>query len=334
MDLLERYLQAIRVLLQGPHQEDIIRELRENLTSQVEDREEELGRSLTQDEYADILRRHGHPVAVAGRYGPPTYLIGPTFFPLYLFALKAGLAVAFLIAVIVAIVTAAMHGDPVRSAIQAFLAFPGRALTVFAWTTLGFAALDFALSRMKLTCSWDPRKLPKVIRPEYRISRVNCTFELIFTVAFLTYLLAIPGAPHLVLGPAAAIFVPAPTWSAIYVPFLVVTMATAVSSLIDLIRPYWTPGRSLLRIAISSASLALLAVLLRAGEWVVAKPAATLPGGASLERLLEVINQSLGIGLRFACAVALVEIVAEVLRLRARRGRFPATNSSPASVGH
>ena len=40
------------------------------------------------------------------------------------------------------------------------LAYPGRALMVFAWTTIGFAVLDVAGSRTKLAADWDPRKIP------------------------------------------------------------------------------------------------------------------------------------------------------------------------------
>ena len=66
MNLLDRYLQAVRFFLPRRQQDDIVRELSENLLSQMEDRAEALGRPLTEDEQADILRRHGHPMLVAG----------------------------------------------------------------------------------------------------------------------------------------------------------------------------------------------------------------------------------------------------------------------------
>ena len=44
MDLLKRYLQAVKFFLPRGQQDDIIRELSENLISQFEDREEALGR--------------------------------------------------------------------------------------------------------------------------------------------------------------------------------------------------------------------------------------------------------------------------------------------------
>ena len=114
MNLLDRYLQAVRFFLPRRQQDDIVRELSENLLSQMEDRAEALGRPLTEDEQADILRRHGHPMLVAGRYRSHQRLIGPAFFPIYVVALQAGLAVALLVTIIAATITSIVHGDPIR----------------------------------------------------------------------------------------------------------------------------------------------------------------------------------------------------------------------------
>ena len=81
---------------------------------------------------------------VAGRYRPRQQLIGPVFFPVYLFALKIGIGVALLVTAVVASVTGTLAGDLPGHAGKALLAFPGRALVVLGWTTLGFAALDMA----------------------------------------------------------------------------------------------------------------------------------------------------------------------------------------------
>jgi hypothetical protein len=50
MELLDRYLQAVRKHLPGKRQEDILAELRANLEAQLEDEEAELGRPLTRQE--------------------------------------------------------------------------------------------------------------------------------------------------------------------------------------------------------------------------------------------------------------------------------------------
>src|SRR5260370_42582781 len=83
MDLLERYLQAVRAYLPNTQQDDILKELGENLRAQMEDKETEIGRPLNEDEVAAILKKHGHPMFVAGRYRQTGHLIGSTLFPLY-----------------------------------------------------------------------------------------------------------------------------------------------------------------------------------------------------------------------------------------------------------
>ena len=314
MDLLERYLQAVSFFLPRRQQDDIVRELSENLLSQMEDRAEELGRPLNEDEQADILRRHGHPMLVAGRYRSHQQLIGPVFFPIYIFALKAGLGIALLVTLVVATATTIMNGAPVRQIVEALLAFPGRALMVFAWTTLGFAALDVAQARLKLPRGWDPRSLPRVVRHADRISRVRSACELVLGAACVAWLLAVPWAMFLVFGPAAALFEPAPIWRVVYVPILLLAAVGVVQSAVNFTRPYWTPARSLMRAAAHFGSFLVAAVLLRASEWVRARPGATLPGEASLDQVVGLLNTGVQIGLIVTCVVSLVEIVREVRR--------------------
>jgi len=88
MNLLNRYLQAIAKCLPSLRRDDIVAELRANILSPMEDREQELGRPLTEDEQADMLRCYGNPTIIAGRYGAHNLglafgrqLIGPDLFP-------------------------------------------------------------------------------------------------------------------------------------------------------------------------------------------------------------------------------------------------------------
>lgn len=332
MELLERYLQAVRFFLPHHQQDDIVRELSENLTSQVDDREEALGRPLTEDEQADILRRHGHPMIVAGRYRSQQQLIGPAFFPMYRFALKIGLGAALLVTVLIAIASTLLAGDPGRHILEAFLAFPGRGLMVFAWTTLGFAALDLAQSRLKLTRDWDPRSLPKVVMREDRISRTNSSCELLLALACVVWLLLVPQSPSLVLGPASAFLDLAPIWRFVYIPILLLMLASVYLSALNLLRPYWTVARSWMRIGIHTAALLLYVVLFRAGEWVVARPGAIPPGGTTVERLVDVVNAGCEIGLLAACVFALIDIVRAVHRMQSRRKSSTASGSAQAPI--
>jgi hypothetical protein len=329
MELLERYLQAVRFFLPKHQQDDIVRELSENLLAEMEDREGVCGRPLTEDEQADILRRHGHPMLVAGRYQARQQLIGPAFFPIYVFALKLGLGVALLVTAALAFAGAMLTGDAVRHLVDGLRAYPGRALMVFAWTTLGFAALDYTQSHLKLRQAWDPRTLPKLVRREHWTSRAHSMFELLITLACIGWLLLIPAAPHLVLGPATSFLELAPIWRLAYVPILLLMASAAVLSFTGVLRPYWTPARSFARIGLHAGTLAIVAVLHRAGEWVVARPGAAASEGASLERLVDVINRSCEIGLAITAVVGLFEIGREVYRLRSRQRDALRLNSAP-----
>jgi hypothetical protein len=332
MDLLERYLQAVRFFLPRNNQDDIVRELSENLISQMEDREEELRRPLNEDERADILRRHGHPMVVAGRYRSHQQLIGPLFLPIYLFALKVGLGVAFIVTMVVAVVATALHGDVGRHLLEAFLHYPGRALMVFAWTTLGFAALDFAQSRLKLTHKWDPRTLPKLVRHEERISRANSLCEFLAALGATVWLLLVPQSPFLLMGPAAAIFQLAPIWGLVYLPIVGVTVGTAALSLVNFVRPFWTPARSLARLAIHTTFCIVCIVLMRSDPYLLAKSSAALSDGTSMDRVVEIANRSVEIGILVALIINLIEIAREIHRWQSRRKLSSASGSGAAHV--
>ena len=87
-DLLNRYLAAVRQHLPARRQHDILNELGANLQAEFDDRARVLGRPLTEEDQAVLLRRHGHPVLVAARYQPQHSLIGPDLFPFYLLTVE------------------------------------------------------------------------------------------------------------------------------------------------------------------------------------------------------------------------------------------------------
>src|SRR5271166_694959 len=97
MELLDRYLQAVKKHLPWQGQDDIIAELRANLESQLEEKEAGLGRPLTATEAEAWLKPIGAPALMAARYQPQRYLIGPALFPTYWFVLRT---VCFWVAVV------------------------------------------------------------------------------------------------------------------------------------------------------------------------------------------------------------------------------------------
>ena len=89
MELLDRYLQAVKFWLPKSQRDDIIAELSEDIRSQIEEKEAELGHKLGESEVEAVLKNLGHPLLIAERYLPSQqYLIGPVLFPVYRLVLK------------------------------------------------------------------------------------------------------------------------------------------------------------------------------------------------------------------------------------------------------
>ena len=333
MDMLDRYLQAVKFFLPRKQQDDIVRELSENLIARMEDREEELGRPLDEAELAAILREHGHPMLVAGRYRTRQHLIGPTFFPLYVFVLKMGLGVALLVTMVLAVVTAALHGDPFRRFLEAMLAYPGRGLMVFAWTTVGFAVLDFATTQGRFVGDWDPRKLPKVISEDQQIPRLKTLCDLAFVLLGIGWLLLLPRSPFLILGPAAALVEYAAVWRFVYVPMVLLAVATAILHVFDFVRPYRARSRELTRVAINVAWMFLMLFLSQAGDLFSPKVGSVLPETVNVPRVVDIINAGFRIGMAVAAVITLIEIVRGLRRARRWNGTPLTPGSAHARAG-
>ena len=122
----------------------------------------------------------------------------------------------------------------------------------------------------------------------------------------------------------------APIWSTVYVPILAVTVATAVLSFVNFTRPFWTPARSLARIVIHASSSVIFFVLMRSGPWLIAKEGAAFPDGASSDRIAQIANKSVEIGLVVALIISLIEIARETYRWQSRRKVSSASNSDAA----
>ena len=131
-NLLERYLQAVQFSFLAVEQDEIAARLTAGLRAQMDDLEQAIGRTLTDDERANVVRRYGHPVVVAARYREREHLISPSLFPLYIQVLGAAVAVMLLATLTMALFNHASTPDPRSSVMQVFDSLLGHGLTVFA----------------------------------------------------------------------------------------------------------------------------------------------------------------------------------------------------------
>src|SRR5277367_6106560 len=173
MELLDRYLQAVKKYLPWRRQDDILAELRANLESQLEDAEEGLGRPLTSAEVENWLKKIGPPMQVAARYQPQQYLIGPAVFPTYWYVMRMALlwtvAIYSIVSVIRVFTAQANNG---AALLDAVLHMPLVLMTTATWITLVFAVLEFAVRYYPMTwpataassVDWSPASLPPLER--------------------------------------------------------------------------------------------------------------------------------------------------------------------------
>lgn len=328
MTLVDRYLNAVRFFLPRRQQDDIVRELQENLASQIEDRTQALDRDLTENEIADILRRHGHPAFVAARFAPRQQLIGPVFFPIYVLALKIGLAVALIVTVVSAVIGAALRGGSIPHMIDGLLTYPNRALIVFAWTTIGFAIVDALGVQSKVAPDWDPRKLPDWMtggrrqqRPPRLHDRVHATVEVLLGVAVLGWLLVVPKAPWLAMGPLADALAFAPVWQTWYIPMVLVAAANVAVDAYALFQRARTARLIVTKLMLLGCQGAVALAILSARVWVVARPAIQSDHLSidQLPELVRFVNIGVGIGFAVVIVVTVIEMGKQFYRLRASR---------------
>ena len=137
MELIDRYLQSVKLALPNEQQSDVTRELSDEILSQVEEKENALGRPLTEEEQATLLKQLGHPMMLAARYRKQQYLIGPAIFPIYWIVLKLVLVIVLFSMAITAVVLAAT-GRGLGAALGALAQYPMGAISAFAWVTVVF----------------------------------------------------------------------------------------------------------------------------------------------------------------------------------------------------
>jgi len=285
--LIDRYLQNVRVSLPAARRDDIIRELAEDIRAQIADREEELGRALTDDEQEAVLKHFGHPLVLATRYGPQRHVIGPALFPVYWMTLKIALGGALAVNVALAIAFL-VGGSPPGRAIAHLATFPFTiAVMVFGWVTLVFALLDLNLPRL-LQHAWVDLKgltLPPV---DSKSRRWTLIAEIVGSTAFLIWWLALPQSQFLVFGPAAGFLALAPIWGQLYMPIAVIWLASLVVLWAVLLRPDWARVRTIGRFLTDGLSLVLATILLRADA--VVQLAAGVEPTASYVETVRFIN--------------------------------------------
>lgn len=357
MDLLDRYLQAVKKHLPWQRQDDILAELRANLEAQLEDKEAGLGRPLTLGEAEDWLRQIGPPMQVAARYQPQQYLIGPALFPTYWFVLRTVFLWATIIySIVSAVLIAFAPSGP--AVLEAVLRLPFVLMQAAAWVTLIFVVLEFATTHYPGECraiprllndptspfgwlagpsaNWSPSSLPPLEKNpapgKAPRSYAHAVAEVIFGFLFLVWLLLVPQYPFLLMGPGVAYlqvspYQLAPVWVPFFWSVVALNLIQLLWNLVDLVRGSWQKPQAAQQIVTKAFGLIPLGLLLTAQDhvWIALKHPALdqLRYGSTMDST----NQAIGWGLSITCVAVVLQLLWTVVQigLDAYRKRTEAT---------
>lgn len=310
MNLVDRYLRAVKENLPRAQQDDVIAELSENLRAQMEDEAEALGRPLLDTEQAAIIKRFGNPMTVAARYRGDArsvnfgrQLIGPELFPTYLKVLTVNVSITLLIIAVILLVGggtawSSTYGGLVPIVAQ-FIVVTG--IFIYAdrrfasdpdsWDPFTVTALDAGIQYRGLDGI-----ASKLIGPA-KPNRVP------FTTSLLDFALNAIGVGFLWavgLPVSIGVFAPGPGWANLYLPALGLFAVALIVPIITLVRPTLVAFRVATRAFFDGAITVLMLISLAMGQWLV-----LAPGVTPTPALTGVIDGA-NIGIRIGLAVAIV----------------------------
>jgi hypothetical protein len=323
MELLDRYVHAIQFWLPKRQRQDIIAELLEDLRSQIEEKETELGRTLNDTEVEATLKRCGSPLEVASRYLPKKYLIGPALFPVYRFVLAvliAGCVIPrFLIWLGFLIADPAhrsyLHMENLWSTVIFFTFF----------TTLAFAIIENSGAKLQGLHYWNPRKLPPV-RDSNRIPRSGPLFEIALSVIFNVWFVGMFWPLQSVDFYGAQITL-APVWKSLFWSFLALAVVNVTLAGVNVVRPYWTPLRATFRLLCDGVGGGLFCWLLKSHALVgISAPSISVTKAAILT---SVINLLMARTFPWAIVATLAILCFDAYRIYRLRG----THLNSGSIG-
>ena len=290
MDLIDRYLDAVRLLLPLDQRDDIAAELRDVLMTRREEKAAALGRPLTKAEDEQLLRDFGDPLTVAGRYGPQRYLIGPELYPVYMFVLRIVLACVIAGGLIAGLTQGIIVRTPPATAIKTAIStiWTGGFVSVGIMTAI-FAVLQRQPVRARMMGDWRPsRDLPRPTRrrqPRWYDYVAGIVVQAIFALWWAGLARFEPASIMTNTGQMQVVF--APIWRAAYWPVLALSAGIIAVNALKLAASRRERLTRLADIALQAGLLAFIAWVFGAPRWFTVtgtppKTAASLQLGLTL----------------------------------------------------
>lgn len=263
MKWLERYVDAVKTYLPNNLKQDVSDELLADLQDECDDKAEQQGRPVNEEEVHQILLRRGHPITVAASYHPRKTLVSEELFPFYTQVLKWVLLVLF-IAQCIGQMANMFDSQPMHFASAAWSIIGGTwdaGIHAFAWVTLTFYVIGESISRKQLFSNWHPKQLPNETASGAQINYFDSGVELFFQILFIAYINQLLQMPNIQL---AALTVDFSQQLQAIVPWINGVMLLSIGyTLLKLVYPFWSRRKIIIEWLIYVPSIAILVALYR-----------------------------------------------------------------------
>ena len=313
MDVLERYLRAVRFWLPKSERADIALELSEDIRSEIDEREASLGRPLSIDEVRALLRERGNPLLVAERYLPERSMIGPALYPLYTLVLRSVIfcyaAPWLCVWLALRVFSPGSHAVTSMGPLFGLWELLQIVAIQFVAITLVFALIERNNAAAALVERIVPREVGTLRKDPRRIPRANSVLEAMFNLAFLAWWLGIvrfAALPDTTITPAPFVA------HDLYWPLALLFAAGAAVGIVNVLAPQWSPRRALGRFCVDVFGIVVFVAVLTA--WPIAQ--VTTGGGSQIGMLA--LNWSLCVTIGIVVLSLAVRAVVDFRRLRGR----------------
>jgi len=321
-------LQAVKFWLPGKQKHDILAELSEDIRSEIEDKEAELGRPVGSAELEAILTRWGHPMMVAERYLPQRSLIGPVLLPAYTLVLK--LAAFFYVVprtlVWIGFVIAKPGFRTPDAIAHQLMGIWLTALHLVVAITAIFAVMEWRQRHSRAWETWTASQLVEHERDPNEIPRSQSIAELVGGLIAAWWWLTLVASPSSYRLEDTFQITLWPLYSWAYWPILVFLLAGVVLASVNLFRPSWTRERAGARLAIDALGLVIAAVI-ALGPFVDVTAANPKPGAADLARWANLFWDITAWSIAISCAARMIQDVRRIV------GKKPIRNPAMRVLG-
>lgn len=187
MNLVERYVQAVKSYLPKKMRDDVGEELGLLLNEKLDDLREESGSDISEALVCEILKQQGHPMKVAASYQEPSALVSETLFPIYRQALTWILGIITTVHVF-SWATGTIYDYETQSLKALIFATVNSLIAGFAYATLAFHFGGKLLEKQKIFTRWNPLSLPALRTDWQTMSRSDSIPSLIGNLLLLAIL--------------------------------------------------------------------------------------------------------------------------------------------------